>query len=377
MLMSRPLTLRPRPWSALPVILVPVFVTTLDFFIANVAMPSIRADLGSGSAGTQLVTAAYGLAYAAGLLISGRLGDVYGARRMFVLGLALFTLASVLCGVAPSMPALIAARVLQGSAAAILSPQVLTLLGAAYRGPDRKRAFGWYGTATGLAGISGQVIGGLLVSADLGGLGWRACFLLNLPIGVATLAMTRLLPELPSGPDSVLPSGRRGRVDVVGAALVAGGLTALVMPFVLGPELGWPGWVWLPVVAAVPLLTAFGHRQRSGEVEPLLDLGVFLAPGFVAGLAGVALLFASSAGLSFVLALYLQDGAGMSPVSAAAIFTSLNAGFFAASLRAPRRPLTGALLLAGGFARWSSSSGAACRTCWWGVCSWPGRGWAR
>jgi MFS family permease len=320
-------------WAALPVLLVAVFVTTLDFYVANLAVPSIRADLGAGDAAVQLVIAGYGLAYAAGLVVSGRLGDLYGHRRMFAAGLALFTLASAGCGLATGTSTLVAARVGQGVAAALLAPQVLALLGLLYRGNARARAFGWYGTAVGLAGLSGQVIGGLVVAADPMGLGWRACFLVNVPICLAALALTgRLLPRATPPP---LPRD----LDLGGAALVTAGLVAVVLPLAEGREQGWPWWTWACLAAAPLLLGAFWWRQRRlaarGRV-PLLDLGVFRAKGFAWGLVAVGLLFGTSAGLSFVLALYLQDGLGLAPLAAAAVCTALNAGFFAASLRPGR-----------------------------------------
>ncbi|WP_157254011.1 MFS transporter [Nonomuraea typhae] len=332
----------PVRWLPLPVVLVAVFVTTLDFFIANVAIPAIRADLAAGPAATQLVFGGYGLAYAAGLIVSGRLGDLYGPRRVFLIGLALFTLASLAAGTAPGILALIVARVVQGSAAALLAPQVLTLIGALYPGAHRARAFGWYGTATGLAGVSGQVVGGLLMAADLGGLGWRAVFLINLPIGAVALVMARsVLPEI--------PRDRHGRtLDLPGAVLVAAGLVAIVLPLVQGPELGWPAWTWLLLGLAVPLLAAFVARQRA-LAQPLLDLRVFGEPGFALGLVAVALLFGGSAGLSFVLAIHLQDGLGLGPLAAGMVFTALNAGFFVASLRRGR-PVAGALAVVAGLA---------------------------
>ncbi|WP_197094188.1 MFS transporter, partial [Nonomuraea sp. SBT364] len=340
----------PARWWALPVVLVAVFMTTLDFFVANVALPSIRADLGAGTGAGQFVIAGYGLAYAAGLIVSGRLGDLYGARRVFAIGLALFTLASALCGAAPSAWALVAARVAQGVAAALLAPQVLALLGALFEGTDRARAFGWYGTAVGLAGVSGQAIGGLLVAADPFGLGWRACFLINVPAGLAALALVpRLVPALGR------PRPRGGRLDLAGAGLVAGGLVAVVLPLVQGREQGWPVWAWASLGGSAALLAAFVRRQRGLSAagrEPLLELGVFRERGFGTGLVAVASLFGASAGLSFVLALHLQDGLGLSPLAAGTVGTALNAGFFMASLRAGRAgragKRTGALVLLAG-----------------------------
>ncbi|MEV0200965.1 MFS transporter [Nonomuraea sp. NPDC050691] len=361
----------PHRWQALPVLLVAVFMTTLDFFIANVAVPSMRAGLPAGGSEAQLVIAAYGLAYASGLVVAGRLGDLHGPRRVFSAGLALFTLASAACGAAPGAWALILARVLQGVAAALLAPQVLTLLGNLYRGADRARAFGWYGTAVGLAGVSGQVIGGLLIAADPWGLGWRACFLVNVPLGLVALALTaRLVPDQPpaSHPAHVVPDPPASRpahlvpdpsparpsedvaaaarhrqrqrqrhgLDVAGAGMVAAGLVAVVLPLAQGREQGWPPWTWLCLAASAPLLAAFARRQRrlaAAGRQPLLDLDVFVEKGFAGGLVAVALLFGGSAGLSFVLALYLQEGLGLGPAAAGAVCTALNGGFLAGSAR--------------------------------------------
>ncbi|GAA3163338.1 MFS transporter [Nonomuraea roseoviolacea subsp. carminata] len=349
----------PNRWWALPVVLVAVFMTTLDFFIANVAVPSMRAGLPADGSQAQLVIAGYGLAYAAGLVVAGRLGDLHGPRRVFAAGLALFTLASAACGAAPGAWALILARVVQGVAAALLAPQVLTLLGGLYRGADRARAFGWYGTAVGLAGVSGQVIGGLLIAADPWELGWRACFLVNVPLGLLALAVTpRLVPAVPPAsahlpapsPSPAREPRRRaggarrgagldvagGGLDVAGAGMVAAGLVAVVLPLAQGREQGWPAWTWLCLAASVPLLAGFARRQRrlaAAGRQPLLDLDVFGEKGFAGGLVAVALLFGGSAGLSFVLALYLQEGLGLGPAAAGAVCTALNAGFLAGSSR--------------------------------------------
>ncbi|MCP3822803.1 MFS transporter [Streptomyces sp. A3M-1-3] len=349
-------------WWTLPVLLAAVFITTLDFFIANVAVPSIRADLQAGAASAQFVVAGYGLAYAAGLIISGRLGDLYGPRRVFTVGLALFTLASAACGAAPDASFLVFSRVVQGTAAALMGPQVLALLAALYAGADRPRAFGWYGAAVGLAGVSGQVVGGLLVAADPAGLGWRACFLVNIPIGAAALVMTRrLIPESRATAALPRPSRAWAAVDLPGAVLVATGLVAIVLPLIQGREQGWPAWTWFSLAASVPVMAAFIARQRRRAAtgrEPLLDLGLFTERGFTFGLLAVALLFANSAGLSFVLAVFLQEGLGLSPVTSGAVFTAINAGFLLASLqtrrltrRLERRlPVVGALALTCGLA---------------------------
>ncbi|MDP9861096.1 MULTISPECIES: MFS transporter [Streptosporangium] len=350
-------------WRALPVVLTAVFMTTLDFFIVTVAIPSTRRDLQAGAAAMQFVIAGYGLAYAAGLILAGRLGDLHGPRRVFTAGLALFTLASAACAAAPTAGALVAARVGQGLAAALLAPQVPALLTVLYPGAGRARAFGWYGATVGLAGVSGQLVGGLLVAADPAGLGWRTCFLVNLPIGLAALALTPLL--LPGagrpGPGERRPGRRWRGLDGAGALLLAAGLLALAGPLSVGREQGWPAWTWPALAAAVPLLAGFAHRQRRRAAAgraPLLDLAIFREPGFAPGLAAVLALFAGSAGLPFVLVLYLQDGRGLAPPAAGGLVTALNAGFLAGSAVAGRLagrlgrrlPCAGGLALAAGLA---------------------------
>ncbi|HVA90202.1 MAG TPA: MFS transporter [Chloroflexota bacterium] len=243
-----------RSWIILPIILAGAFMITLDFFIVNVAIPSMQRDLHGGAASVQFVVAGYGLAYAAPLLIGGRLGDLYGRRRMFALGVGLFTLASGACGLAPTMAVLTATRVLQGLAA-LLGPQVLAILGVTFTGESRARAFTAYGLTLGLAAVFGQLLGGLLIEANLAGLGWRSCFLINLPIGAAALALTpRLVPE------SRAPG--RPRLDILGMILVTLALLATVLPLIEGREQGWPTWTWLCLITAMPLFLAFAAYQR-------------------------------------------------------------------------------------------------------------------
>ncbi len=365
-------------WWALLVVLAAVFMTTLDFFIVNAVAPATRRDLDAGRTALQAVLVGYGLAYAIGLITAGRLGDLYGPRRVFVVGLALFTGASAACGLATGPGFLVAARIAQGLAAALMAPQVLALIGRMFPGADRARAFAWYGATVGVAGTGGQAVGGLLLAADLGGLGWRACFLVNVPLGVLALAMVRLLPAdgKSAGTGSGTASGTSGAegaarpgLDPLGAVLSATGLVALVLPLVVGRESGWPAWTWVSLGLSLPLLAGFAAHQRrriTAGRSPLLDPVVFRDPGFTRGVVCVALLFGGSAGLTFVLSLFLQEGRGMSPVTAGVVGVALNASFFAASMQTGR--LTGRLgnriavlggtVLAAGFALigWSASS---------------------
>lgn len=242
-------------WAALPIVLAGTFMVVLDFFIVNVAMPAMQADLRAGTGAIEWVVAGYGLTFATLLITAGRLGDRFGRRRMFTAGLGLFTLASAACGLAWSPASLVAARLFQGAAAALLSPQVLSIIGVAYTGPDRVRALSVYGIALGLAAAGGQLLGGVLVQTDLAGLGWRSCFLINVPIGAAALALApRLVPE--SRADGA------PRLDVAGTALVTAGLTAVMLPLIEGRQHGWPAWTWLSLGAAPVLLAAFAAHQR-------------------------------------------------------------------------------------------------------------------
>src|SRR5690242_7050103 len=228
---------RASRWAALPVVLAGTFMVVLDFFIVNVAMPAMQADLHAGTGALEWVVAGYGLTFATLLITAGRLGDQFGRRRLFSAGLALFTLASAACGLAWSPATLVAARLVQGAAAALLSPQVLSVIGVAYTGPDRVRALSVYGIALGLAAAGGQLVGGVLVQADVAGLGWRSCFLINVPIGVAALALApRLVPES--------RAAGAPRLDLTGTLLLTAGLTAIILPLVEGRRHGWPEWTW-------------------------------------------------------------------------------------------------------------------------------------
>ncbi|GAA4203470.1 MFS transporter [Actinocatenispora rupis] len=320
-----------RRWAALPVILTAAFMVTLDFFIVAVAVPSMQRDLSATTGDSQLVLAGYGLALASALILGGRLGDLYGQKRMFLLGLALFTAASAGCGLAPGAGWLIAARVGQGLAAALLTPQGLAILRRTYEGADRVRALTAYALTLGLAAVGGQLVGGLLIDADVAGLGWRACFLVNVPVGLVTLA---LAPRL-------VPGGRRtgGQLDLPGAALVTLALLAVVLPLVEGREHGWPAWTWLSLAAAVPLGAGFVAYQRRVAARgggPLVHPALFRHRTFGVGLVATVAFQAGMGSFFFVLALYLQAGHGMGPLGSGVAFTPIALGYVGSSLLAGR-----------------------------------------
>jgi EmrB/QacA subfamily drug resistance transporter len=343
---------RSHRWAALPVVLAGTFMVVLDFFIVNVAMPAMQADLHASTGAIEWVVAGYGLTFATLLITAGRLGDQYGRRRMFSLGLALFTVASAACGLAWSPTALVVARLAQGAAAALLSPQVLSIIGVAYTGPDRVRALSVYGIVLGLAAVGGQLVGGVLVQSDVAGLGWHSCFLINVPVGAVALGLAgRLVPE---------SRAERSRgLDVAGTALVTAGLTAVLLPLVEGRQHGWPAWTWASLAAAPTILLAFAAHQRllaRRGGAPLLDPVLFSERTFTAGLLTQLVFWCGQASFFLVLALYLQLGRGLDALQAGLVFTILAVAYLAASMKAPaltprlgrRLPALGALVLATG-----------------------------
>jgi EmrB/QacA subfamily drug resistance transporter len=351
-------------WAPLLVVLTGTFMTFLDFFIVNVALPSIQGRLHAGPAAIQLVVAGFGLALAVGMISGGRLGDLYGRRRMFTVGLALFTVTSAACGLAPTAGFLDVARVLQGGAAAMMTPQVLAILGTIYTGPRRAKAFAAYGMTMGIAGVGGQLIGGALIALNPAGAGWRSIFLINVPVGITALALVRrILPE---------SRGERARVDLVGTALITAALTGIVLPLVEGRQQGWPAWTVLCLAAAPVLLAVFVAHQRAraaGGRAPLVRLALFRDRAFGVGtLTGIAF-GAVPASFFFVLALYLQDGRGLSPLVSGVVFSAVGAGFFAAMLTAERMTrrmgrqilAVGAAVVAAGclLAAWAARAGTA------------------
>jgi EmrB/QacA subfamily drug resistance transporter len=325
--LERPMPVGVPRLSALLVLLTGTFITTLDFFIVNVAIPATQRDLNAGPATIQFIVAGFGLALAAGLITGGRLGDLYGRRRMFALGLTLFTLASLACGLAPSAEFLVGARVAQGAAAALLMPQVLGIVNTVYTGEHRARAFNAYGLAMGFGGVFGQLIGGLLIKADIAGLGWRSIFLINVPVGLAAVpAALRLVPES--------RAVNRARLDLPGTLLAGAGLVLIVLPLVVGRQQGWPLWTWLCLGAALPVLAAFAAYQRRIGERALIDLDLFRHRAFAVGAVIALVGQLAVASFFFVLALYLQQGRGLSALESGLVFLALGVGYFVSSSRA-------------------------------------------
>jgi MFS family permease len=323
----------PAGRALLPVVLAGTGMVVLDIFIVNAAIPAIERDFHAAPSTLEWLVTGYNLAFAAAMIIGGRLGDCYGRRRIFAWGLALFTVMSVLCGVADGTTTLVAARVGQGLAAAALAPQVSAILNLAYTGPARARAYTFYALTLGGAAVAGQVIGGGLIAADVAGLGWRACFLVNVPVGIAALALTRR--HVPAG----RVTGTPPRLDLVGAATVTAALVGVVLPLVEGPHEGWPWWSWACLAVAAALFAVLVPAQRrlaAGGGSPILPPALFAGRTFVVGLVNVVAFYAGVASWFFVLALYLQDGRGLSPLRAGLVFSALGGGFLVASLATGR-----------------------------------------
>ncbi|MEO3873036.1 MFS transporter [Nonomuraea sp. B12E4] len=305
--------------GTLPVLLSAWFMAQFDFFVVNVAAPSIERDLNTGSASLELIVGGYAFTYAAGMITGGRLGDRYGYRRLFLLGVAAFTVASVLCGIAVTPAMLVAARLLQGLAGAAMVPQVLATISAVYPPHERGRALGWYGATGGLGSIAGQVLGGMLLSADLFGLGWRVIFLVNLPVGLIVLPLAGwLLPK-------IAPPGR-ARLDLVGATGFALALALVLVPLGLGNSLGWPAWTWVCMVLSVPAFALTWRWQRvlgARGGQPVLDLALLKVRSYLAGVGSLVAFMAYFASFMFTLTLLLQSGLGLTAYQAGLAFAPM------------------------------------------------------
>ena len=323
-------SLDPNRWAALAVLLTGAFLAPLDFFIVNVAMPSITTGLGASPADVQLVISGYAVVYAVFLITGGRLGDLYGRKTVFLIGLVGFALASAFCGLAWSPSALILARLLQALAAAAMAPQALASVHALFPAHERGRALSIYGVTLGLSSIVGQLLGGALVGADIGGMGWRLIFLINLPVSLlAFLAAIPLLRET---------RGRvRQRLDIGGVVLSALMLSALVVPLIEGRERGWPWWSIVMLATTPVFAEAFRRyeiRLAKAGRDPLVSIDVFQAPGLMRGLGAILTLYALAA-FFLTYSIYLQAALGFSALQAGLAILPFSAGFLIGSTSSP------------------------------------------
>ncbi|WP_370093495.1 MFS transporter [Streptacidiphilus sp. MAP12-20] len=313
-------------------VLLGAFLPMLDFFIVNVALPTIDRDLSAGPATLELFVAGYGIAYAVLLVLGGRLGDLYGRKKLFIAGALLFGLTSLACGLAPTALALVVARVAQGASAALMLPQALATIQAATDGERKAKAMGIYGAVGGISVVIGQVLGGVLLSANLFGTGWRFIFLVNVPVALAAVLLaSRSVPET--------RSANPARVDVPGTVLLASALLALLVPLMEGRSLGWPAWTWALLAAFPFLLAGFIAVERRGERTgqvPLVPLSLVKLRGLRVGLTMAVPFFAGFGGFMMVMAVALQVGLHEGPIASGLAMVPMATGFFAASLAGPR-----------------------------------------
>ncbi|MEV6209199.1 MFS transporter [Kitasatospora sp. NPDC051914] len=299
-----------RRWFALAVVMTASLMDLVDVTIVNIAMPSIQQETGASFSALQWISAGYALAFAVGLITGGRLGDIHGRRRLFLLGIGGFTVASALCGLATGPDMLVAARVLQGAAGALMVPQVLSIIHAGFPAEERGKVFGLFGAMVGLGAVAGPLLGALLTEWDVAGLGWRPIFLVNLPVGVAGLVLGRIFIDESKAPQAL-------RLDLVGMLLATAGLLMVLYPLTRGRELGWPLWGYALMAGGPVVLALFVRYERAKsrrDGSPLVELSLFRVRSFAAGI-GVQLGHGTVCGVFFLVwTLYMQLGLGWSPL---------------------------------------------------------------
>lgn len=302
----------PRRGLAIGILLFASFMDLLDVTIVQVALPSIGADLAASEAQLEWIVSGYLLAFAVGLITGGRLGDLYGRRRIFLVGIAGFTLASAAAAAAWSGDALVVTRIAQGLFAALMVPQLLASVQALFTPRERAPMYGLIGGVAGIAAVAGPVLGGWLVDADLWGLGWRSVFLINVPVGIVIFALAiRFVPET--------RSSRPMRLDLVGVALLSAVVLAFMVPLVEGQTLGWPAWLWIPVAAGVVLLVvfvAYSRRRMRRDNSALLPMPLFADRGFSAGIVTQSAFQAALNAFTLPFIIYLQIALGFDALTA-------------------------------------------------------------
>ncbi|WP_409058214.1 MFS transporter [Streptomyces sp. SYP-A7185] len=301
-----------RRWFALAIVMTAAFMDLVDVTIVNIAIPSIRQDAGASFSQIQWITAGYALAFAAGLITGGRLGDIHGRKRMFLIGIGGFTLASALCGFAANPEMLVASRILQGGMAAMMVPQVLSIVHATFPAHERGKVFGLFGMIVGLGAVSGPLLGALLTQWNLFGLEWRPIFLINLPVGIAGLILGSKFISESKAPKAL-------KLDLVGVVLVTLGLLMVLYPLTRGEELDWPLWGFAMMAGGLVVfgaLVAYEKAKAAKDGSPLVELSLFKVKSFAAGIA-VQTVFGVAMGIFFLVwTLYMQTGLGWSALRA-------------------------------------------------------------
>jgi MFS family permease len=322
-----------RRWWVLAIVVAAQFMFGVDAFIVNVAIPTIAVELHASSAQIESVIAIYLIAYATLVVTGGRLGDIYGTRNVFLAGVLGFTVTSLWCGLAQSGPGLILARLAQGATAALMVPQVLATLHLLFTDASRARAFGIYGIVLGLAGAAGFLLGGVLVTSDVAGLGWRAVFFVNVPFGVIIMAAAwKIMPSV---------SRRAGtRLDISGAIVLFAGLLCLIGPLLFGHDVHWAMWIWLMMAAGVAIIAVFWALERSVARQggmPLIDLALLSDAAFMRGLYAAFCFFFANLSFYLVMTMFMQKGLHVPPLQAGLVFLPLALAFVIASRHSAAR----------------------------------------
>jgi EmrB/QacA subfamily drug resistance transporter len=300
---------KPLRWFVFAVVVAADVMDLMDSTIVNVAGPSIRAALGGSASTLQWLSAGYTLAFAVFLVTGARLGDMFGRRRLFLIGSAGFTAMSAACAAAPSSTVLIAFRALQGAFGALMIPQGFGMLKESFEEDEMSKVFGAFGPMMGLSALGAPILAGLLVEANLWGIGWRLVFLINVPIGIATFAAAlRVLPRTVAHPGI--------KLDVGGMVLIGGALSAIIYPLIQGQSEGWPAWTFAMLGAGAALLGAFVVWERRHKGDPLIEPRLLANRTYTSGAAVVLAFFGAFGGLVLCLSLFTQLGEGFSPIHA-------------------------------------------------------------
>ena len=284
----------------------------VDISIVNVAIPSIQRELHASYGQIQLVLVLYQLGFAATLITGARLGDIYGRKRLFMIGMAGFTTASAVCGAAPSPEVLIIGRLVQGIFSGLMFPQVLSVIQVTFAPRDRGKAFGIFGATIGIATIAGPLLGGTLIELDIAGLDWRTIFYVNVPIGIAALIGAWFLLDESKAPDAP-------RLDIPGVFIITAALLLLIYPITIGRDRGWPWWVFVMILASLPLFAffvAYERRRTRRHQSPLIVMSLFDDRAFRVGLVLSFAFFAGIPAFFFTFSVYLQIGQGFGPLRA-------------------------------------------------------------
>ncbi|MEU6088478.1 MFS transporter [Streptomyces sp. NPDC047085] len=341
------------PWAALSTVMIGMFMAILDSFIVVVAGPAIQTDLKVTASQLQWVLAGYQLSYAVLLITGGRLADLYGRKRVFVIGTAVFTLSSVACAMAGGPGMLIGARIVQGLGAALMVPQVFAVITLTVSASNRHRVFGVLGVVLGMASVSGQLIGGLLIGANLFGSDWRSVFWVNVPVGIVTILLAlRYVPES--------RAERTRKLDVPGVLVLSAALLLLTYPLIQGRDAGWPWWTWACFAGSAVAFALFVVLERTVDRrggEPLIKLSLFAQRSFSLGIVLVLAVYALLYSYYLALSVSMQDGLGMSALGSGLVYTPAAVTFFVFSLIAGRLVPTygrrvleaGAVVLAAGY----------------------------